>query len=66
MEMAVRLDIRKAIHFTDLEFVRLCKEKFGLNRGVYNTVDAWFYEQGVTRITDRRAYILVLQPRSEE
>ncbi len=58
MGIAVKIDVRKAIHLTDLEFARFCKETFGLNRGVYNTMDAWFYAQGVTRITDRRTYVL--------
>ncbi len=42
----------------DLTFVRFCEEKYGINRGIYNTVDQWFYEQGIERIVKRRKIIL--------
>lgn len=42
----------------DLIFVRFCEEKYGVNRGIYNTVDQWFYEQGVNKIVERRETIL--------
>ncbi|WNS75790.1 hypothetical protein RRV45_01700 [Bacillus sp. DTU_2020_1000418_1_SI_GHA_SEK_038] len=46
------------IHLNDLSFIHFCKEKYGVNRGVYNTIDAWFYDQGVVNILERRHYIL--------
>lgn len=42
----------------DLIFVRFCEEEFGVNRGIYNTVDQWFYKQGVIEIVARREVIL--------
>ena len=46
------------IHLTDLSFIHFCNERYGINRGVYNTIDAWFYGQGVVNILKRRHYIL--------
>lgn len=42
----------------DLKFVRFCEEKYGINRGIYNTVDEWFYEQGIEGIVRRREIIM--------
>ncbi|MEC0300962.1 hypothetical protein [Peribacillus frigoritolerans] len=52
------LDVEESIHLTDLSFINLCKEKYGINRGVYNTIDAWFYKQGISNILERRNSIL--------
>jgi riboflavin kinase len=46
------------IHLPDLQFVQFCEERFGLNRGVYNTIDSWFYHKGVIDIVNRRKRIL--------
>ncbi|MBM7715481.1 hypothetical protein JOC94_002469 [Bacillus thermophilus] len=48
----------KVIHFTDHSFQTYCKEHFGINRGVYNTIESWFYTKGMTKITRRRHAIL--------
>lgn len=46
------------IHLPDLLLVKWCEENFGVNRGVYNTIDSWFYEKGIRDVTQRRQYIL--------
>lgn len=46
------------IHLTDLSFQKFCEENFGVNRGVYNTIEKWFYERGVNNIIKRRLVIL--------
>jgi riboflavin kinase len=46
------------IHYTDYSFQKLCEMKFGINRGVYNTIDAWFYHNGVKNTLTRRRKIL--------
>ena len=48
----------ETIHLTDLSFIRFCNENYGVNRGVYNTIDAWFYEQGIKNILERRKSVL--------
>lgn len=57
------------IHLPDLSFVDLCESKYGINRGVYNTIDAWFYRQGVIDILNRRRNILsfleFIKPKSD-
>ncbi|MFB4163858.1 hypothetical protein ACE1TI_08445 [Alteribacillus sp. JSM 102045] len=49
---------RDVIHLPDLLFVQYCQETYGLNRGVYNRVDIWFYQQDVKNVIERRRYIL--------
>ncbi|AZU65153.1 hypothetical protein CHR53_26230 [Neobacillus mesonae] len=46
------------IHLPDLLFVQWYYDEFGINRGVYNTIDSWFYQKGIREITQRRKYIL--------
>ena len=50
--------VEEKIHLNDLSFIRLCSENYGINKGIYNTIDAWFYNQGVINILDRRKNIL--------
>ena len=46
------------MHMPDLLFLKLCEEKFEINKGVYNTIDRWFYKQGLSQIIERRKTIL--------
>ncbi|MFJ5717535.1 riboflavin kinase [Neobacillus sp. NPDC093127] len=46
------------IHLTDLAFIQLCEGKHGINRGVYNTIDNWIYNQGIKNILERRRLLL--------
>jgi riboflavin kinase len=50
--------VEEKIHLNDLSFIHLCIENSGINKGIYNTIDTWFYKQGVTNILDRRTNIL--------
>jgi hypothetical protein len=47
------------IHLPDFQFVSLCRDNFGLNKGVYNEIDSWFFENGFKNIADRRKEILL-------
>ncbi len=42
----------------DLIFARFCEKEYGVNKGIYNTIDAWFFERGLDRIVERRQMIL--------
>jgi riboflavin kinase len=42
----------------DYQFVTHCFEVYGLNRGIYNTIDEWLYSFGVKDILRRRQLIL--------
>ncbi|MGG1572005.1 hypothetical protein [Fictibacillus sp. NRS-1165] len=46
------------VNLTDLEFTGLCKERYGVNKGLYNTIENYFAKQGVRNILYRRVYIL--------
>lgn len=61
--------LEKNIHLPDLMFVNLCEANYGINRGVYNTIDAWFYKHGITDVLERRRNIIsfldFIKPKSE-
>ena len=46
------------IHLPDIEFARYCEGEYGINRGIYNTIDRWFAEKGMMNIIERRQNIL--------
>ncbi len=50
--------INDTLHFPDISFVRFCQEQYGVNKGIYNTIDLWFYERGFSNIVNRRQAIL--------
>jgi len=47
------------IHWPDYKFAEYCRNRYRVNRGVYNTIDIWLYENGVRDIGDRRRLILL-------
>lgn len=50
--------IDEMLHLPDLQFFKYCKETFGVNRGVYNTIEQWFFNKGINQIVARRNIIL--------
>lgn len=46
------------LHLPDLLFTKIINDSFGINRGILNTMDAWFWKRGVTSIESRRTNIL--------
>jgi len=46
------------LNLPDLHFFLSCQNKYKVNKGVYNTIDNWFYEHGVVLIIQRRIHIL--------
>ncbi|MDQ0268829.1 hypothetical protein [Cytobacillus purgationiresistens] len=46
------------LNLPDLQFFNWCSENFKINKGVFNTVDEWFYKNGVENIMVRRIYLL--------
>jgi len=51
--------MKDVLNIPDLAFVRYCQKKYGVNRGVYNTIEQWFYECGISKVQERRAMILL-------
>jgi hypothetical protein len=47
------------IHWPDYKFAEYCRNRFRVNRGVYNTIDVWLYENGCRDIGERRRLILL-------
>lgn len=52
------LDKSKYLNLPDLQFFKWCNQQYGLNKGVYNTIDNWLYEYGIEYILSRRIYLL--------
>lgn len=48
----------KYLNLPDLQFFNWCNQKYQVNRGVYNTIDQWFYEYGIVDIHYRRIQLL--------
>jgi riboflavin kinase len=46
------------IHLPDLHFIRYCEREFNVNRGIYNTIDEWFFNFGLKNLLVRRETIL--------
>jgi riboflavin kinase len=46
------------LNLPDLQFFLWCQHQYKLNRGVYNTIDDWLYNFGITQVIHRRIYIL--------
>ncbi|AZB41918.1 hypothetical protein CEF21_06135 [Bacillus sp. FJAT-42376] len=56
----------ETVNSPDLVFQQYCKEVFGVNRGIYNTIDEWFFQAGAVSVLKRRRLILdFLQDLSE-
>lgn len=51
--------MKDILNIPDLAFVRYCQKNYGVNRGVYNTIEQWFYECGISKVQERRAMILL-------
>ncbi|MET3508203.1 hypothetical protein [Halalkalibacter oceani] len=50
--------VNKMVHFPDLSFFQYCQQIYGINRGVYNTIDDHFFSHGLSDILQRRPKIL--------
>ncbi|UUZ78979.1 hypothetical protein LJK88_27420 [Paenibacillus sp. P26] len=48
----------ETLQLPDLQFVNHCFRKYGLNRGIYNTIDEWLYRNGTREVIRRRQTIL--------
>ncbi|MBS2967974.1 hypothetical protein J9317_04185 [Metabacillus sp. KIGAM252] len=56
----------ETVNSPDLVFQQYCKEVFGVNRGIYNTIDEWFLQAGAVSVLERRRMIVdFLQDLSE-
>lgn len=52
------LENSEYLNVPDLQFFLWCQQHYRLNKGIYNTIDCWFYEYGIVNIHHRRIYIL--------
>jgi len=52
------LHITPSLNLPDLSFYNICNQQYRINRGVYNTIDDWFFKYGIIDVVYRRIYIL--------
>jgi len=52
------LQDNKIVHFPDILFVKYCEGTYGVNRGIYNTIDEYFFQNGLDNVIQRRKMIL--------
>ena len=52
------LEKSEYLNLPDIEFFQLCERQYRVNKGVFNTIDKWFYHDGIVNIIQRRIYIL--------
>ncbi|WP_248925726.1 hypothetical protein [Paenibacillus hamazuiensis] len=48
----------EVLHLPDIRFIEYCFTTFGLNRGIYNTIDSWMFDAGLREIVERRQAIV--------
>ena len=46
------------LNLPDIKFFIWCNQQYGVNRGVYNTIEQSFYEYGIVNIHKRRIQLL--------
>ncbi|WP_227551538.1 hypothetical protein [Metabacillus sediminilitoris] len=46
------------VHLPDLHFIQFCEKEFNVNRGIYNTIDTWFFNYGIKNLLERRQTII--------
>jgi riboflavin kinase len=46
------------LNLPDLQFFIWCNQQYGVNKGVYNTIEQSFYENGIINIHNRRIHIM--------
>lgn len=46
------------LHLPDLQFFNWCNQLYGINRGVYNTIDQRLFDFGIISIYSRRIHLL--------
>ena len=47
------------LQWPDLQFINWCSSQYGINRGIYNTIDAWLYEYGILELKERRKVMIL-------
>ncbi|MCG8398255.1 hypothetical protein LWS67_17280 [Bacillus atrophaeus] len=48
----------KYLNLPEARFLHWCRNQYGLNKGVLNTIDNWFYDSGIINIASRRIHVL--------
>ncbi|OLO38997.1 hypothetical protein BTR23_10675 [Alkalihalophilus pseudofirmus] len=52
------LSFDQIVNMPDIMFINYCYKKYGLNKGIYNTIDLWLYKKEIHDIVNRRKKII--------
>lgn len=55
---ASKLGQARYLNLPDLQFFNWCHSQFRVNKGIYNTIDQWFYDEGIENIHPRRVHVI--------
>jgi riboflavin kinase len=53
-----RKSLEQNINLPDRLFSGFVQEEYGINKGIYNTIDLWFYKNGLHNLLIRRKTII--------
>ncbi|GIQ69541.1 hypothetical protein XYCOK13_23650 [Xylanibacillus composti] len=48
----------QVVHYPDIVLAQYCHDQFGLNKGVYNTIDEWLFSHGEQDVILRRTQMV--------
>ncbi len=57
IRLCIKMD-SNILHLPDYQFFTWCKSLFGINKGIYNTIDSWFHQSHKRDILARRRCIV--------
>ena len=63
---ASKLGQARYLNLPDLQFFNWCHSQFKVNKGIYNTIDQWFYDEGIENIHPRRVHIIAFLQFAQE
>ncbi|WP_051620408.1 hypothetical protein [Paenibacillus sp. UNC451MF] len=70
VEPWAELSESEVLNLPDIQFVTYCFQTFGLNRGIYNTIDQWLYNFGYRDVLQRRSatvsFLNLIREKSEK
>jgi hypothetical protein len=61
-----KLGQARYLNLPDLQFFNWCHSQFQVNKGIYNTIDQWFYDEGIVNIHPRRVHVIAFLQFAQE
>ncbi|AKO94453.1 hypothetical protein [Priestia filamentosa] len=65
-EAKISIKTSEYLNLPNIHFYNWCYQRYGLNRGTFNTIEDWLYNHGVINVLSRRIYLLAFLNYLEE